>query len=65
MGLMAAPIKSAVKGAVVMIFSRMGIRPPQDRDTLDFAVEQIVKLTLDALEHAPIELHAEEVEANE
>lgn len=62
-GAKAALIKTAVKSAVSMMFSFQGIRQPQGVNTLDFAMEYLVKMVLDALENMekPLELKAQEV----
>lgn len=61
LGLAAGLVTSAVKGAVVLLFKHMGVRPPQNEDTLNFAMSYIIQLVMDGLESAPIDLQAEEV----
>lgn len=61
LGPTAGLVKSGVKGAVNLIFSRMNLRTPPGQDTLVFATRVLVSSLLDALEKQPIDLRAEEV----
>lgn len=56
-------ITSTVKGAASMLLNMMGTKPPQNVDTLDFAIGLLVNTTFDALESQTLNLTLQEAPA--